>query len=305
MDKKYTKQMKLSLVLLILFALLFLTGTFCDKAVAETLFLPDSTIVKFITSTGVYPLYSGQVLFLGALFERITHLQKNICLKTALCIGGASLAAYIGYIGASSLMSSNNLGSIYPSLVGNVPAIVLAAILLEYPLFFIGYFSAGKTDDKLLAQRIVWLIIVIMTAYIAMQMLKEHFARPRYRTVVLGYRGVPFVPWYTPFTDAKKCAFMYNINADEFHSFPSGHSIFSMLTICILPSLSWLFPKLKDKQIYLFISGAVFSAVIITTRIVLGAHYLSDVSAGAIIAILPTLAFFKVQSRISSENRQK
>ena len=240
--------MKLSLVLLILFALLFLTGTFCDKAVAETLFLPDSTIVKFITSTGVYPLYSGQVLFLGALFERIIHLQKNICLKTALCIGSASLAAYIGYIGASSLMSSNNLGSIYPSLVGNVPAIVLAAILLEYPLFFIGYFSAGKTDDKLLAQRIVWLIIVIMTAYIAMQMLKEHFARPRYRTVVLGYRGVPFVPWYTPFTDAKKCAFMYNINADEFHSFPSGHSIFSMLTICILPSLSWLFPKLKDKQ---------------------------------------------------------
>lgn len=305
MDRNYSKQVKLSLAMLILFVVLFLTGTFCDKAVAETLFSPDNTIVKLITSTGVYPLYSGQVLFLGALFERITHLRKNICIKTALCIGSASLAAYIGYIGASSLVSSNNLGSIYPSLVGNVPAIVLAAMLLEYPLFFVGYFSAGKTDDKLLAQKIVGLLIVIMTAYIVMQGLKEHFARPRYRTVVLGYEGVPFVHWYEPFSDAEKYTSMYKINVDEFHSFPSGHSIFSMLTICILPSLSWLFPKLKDKQIYLFISGAVFSAVIITTRIVLGAHYLSDVSAGAIIAILSTLAFLKVQSRISAENRQK
>ena len=74
----------------------------------------------------------------------------------------------------------------------------------------------------------------------------------------------------------------------------------------ILPSLSWIFPKLKDKQILLILVGFVFGVAIMLTRIILGAHYLSDVSAGAIIGILLSLVYTFMQQQISKHiNKQQ
>jgi membrane-associated phospholipid phosphatase len=66
----------------------------------------------------------------------------------------------------------------------------------------------------------------------------------------------------------------------EFNSFPSGHAqtIFTVAT-----ALAILFPRFG---IPLFIIAAAVSA----TRIILTAHYLSDVIAGALVGILCTLA---------------
>ena len=135
-------------------------------------------------------------------------------------------------------------------------------------------------------------------------MLKGVFNRPRYRTAVLGYKGVGFVPWYTLFEGAESYVTLYGINADEFRSFPSGHSILSISAMYILPSLSWLFPMLRDKQLLLEIAGLMFGIIIMLTRTILGAHYLSDVSAGAMLGTLLSLVYTVIQQRISkSENK--
>jgi membrane-associated phospholipid phosphatase len=209
---------------------------------------------------------------------------------------------FMGFIGSKSLTSHNSLGSIFPPFTGNIPIIILLSLILEYPLFFVGYFYAKKTDDKLLTQRIAGLFIIMFFAFISMRVLKNFFDRPRYRTVVLGYDGISFVPWYTPFSGAEKSASAYGLSADEFRSFPSGHSIFSVLTMCIFPSLTWIFPKLKGKYMPLFFAGLAFGMFVMFTRMILGAHYLSDTSAGAIIGILASVAFGAIQLRISKKN---
>ena len=294
---RYPVRIKLNLAMLVLFAGLFLMGKFCDKAVAETLYSPDNILMKLITSMGVYPFYSVQVLFWGALCERALSSEKSRGLKVLLGAVCFIAMILIGYIGARSLVDRNNLGSIFPVFAGRFPAITVFGMIFEYPLFLVGYFSAKKSDDRLLVYRITGLFTILLTAYLSMQVLKNLLDRPRYRTAVLGYEGIEFVPWYKPFEGAEKCIAEYCLNADEFRSFPSGHSIFSSLCMCILPSLSWLFPKLRSRQMQLFITGFVFSLIVMTSRMILGAHYLSDISAGAVIGVFCSAAFAVIQLR--------
>ena len=303
-EKNYSLQIRLCIGILVLFMGLFLTGSFIDKSAAEALFSPDHTIVKLITTTGVYPFHAVQVLGWGVIFQRVLRSKKSGQVRGGLCTFCVVAAAFLRYIGGRSLASGNNLGSIFPSFVGNVPVILIFSAILIYPLFFVGYLTAERSSDKLLARRVFVLLMILLAAYIVMEMLKNSFDRPRYRTAVLGYEGINFVPWYKPFSEAERYAAEYGIKADEFRSFPSGHSIFSSLTMCIFPSLSWLFPKLRDKQLHLFAGGAVFAVTVMTSRMILGAHYLSDVSAGAIIGVLSVMAFMVLQHRIAKKNSQ-
>jgi len=87
----------------------------------------------------------------------------------------------------------------------------------------------------------------------------------------------------------------FGIESSEFRSFPSGHSILSMSVVYVLQSFSWFFPKLKSEKLGLGITGAIFAVMIMLTRVVLGAHYVSDVSAGAIVGGGLALAYTVIQ----------
>ena len=290
--------------MLIFFGALFITGTFFDESISKTLFSPGIMPVELITSTGVYPFFAAFVLFSGVLFERAVHFTAAKPLKIILCIVCIGIAAGVGYFGGSMLASKSCFGSVFPSIIGNIPIIVAIFAVFELPLFFIGFHFAKKTDDKLLVRRIIGLFIVLLAAYLTMTLLKSAFPRPRYRTVVLGYEGVGFVPWYSPVSGASELAKMYELSSDEFRSFPSGHSILGVSAVYILPSLSWIIPKLKDKQLVLCIAGLVFGCTIMFTRIIVGAHYLSDVSMGAMIAVVLSFAYTIIQICVSkSDNR--
>lgn len=286
------------------FGALFLIGTFNDEAIAEALFSRDNTPAAIITSTGVYPFFTAPVLFAGALFERAVHSGKSKPVKVILCAVCVMVAAFVGFIGGGALADRNCFGLIFPSIVRNIPVIAVLGIIFEYPLFLVGYRFAKKSDDKLLVQRVIGLLVILLVAFVTMQVLKGVFNRPRYRTAVLGYEGIGFVPWYTPFEGSAEYAELYGINGDEFLSFPSGHSILSMSAMYILPSLSWIFPKLRKHQFMLVMTGFMFGLIIMFTRMILGAHYLSDVSAGAMIGTLLSLAYTIMQLRISSRNKK-
>ncbi|MCR4556562.1 MAG: phosphatase PAP2 family protein, partial [Saccharofermentans sp.] len=124
--------------------------------------------------------------------------------------------------------------------------------------------------------------------------------RPRYRLVVQGYEGTGFIPWYIRFNGAGELVEKFGIDKGEFRSFPSGHSILSMSVIVILQMLSWSFEKLKDKRLVMSVLGFVFALMIMGTRMMLGAHYLSDVSFGALICSVMALAFTAVQHKITT-----
>lgn len=72
-----------------------------------------------------------------------------------------------------------------------------------------------------------------------------------------------------------------------------------MSVIVILQTLSWYSAKLKDKRMLMGITGFIFALIIMSTRMILGAHYLSDVSFGALISSVMALIYTIVQHRIT------
>ena len=286
--------------LLLLFGLLFVIGTFFDESIAIHLYSPDSTFVKYVTSCGVFPFFSFAVLFIGALCERIIHSQFNKIIKVVLAFLCYLIATAVGFIGAGSFVDKDSLGGLYPVLNRNIPVIAGISIVFLPLLLWGGYHLAKKTEDKNLVLKIVCLLILIALAYL--QVLKSNFPRARYRLVVQGYENIGFRPWYMPLEDIVKFIKDMGIDKGEFRSFPSGHSILSMCMVMILQSLTWFSPKLKDKRIILGGLGAAFSMIIILTRLILGAHYLSDVSAGAIIVSFLTIIYTLIQYKIEGRS---
>ena len=302
--KDYLHQILFNVAILMFFGILFFVGTFTDEFISQTLFSPGNTVASVITSLGLIPYFAAPMLFCGALYERAVHSSQSKAVKVILCVLCVLTALFVGFIGGGSLADKNCFGMLFPSINRNIPVILILSIVFEYPLFFVGYHFAKKTEDKLLVQRIIGLFVILVLAFAVMQGLKYTFNRPRYRTVMLGYDGIGFVPWYTRFEGAAEFSELYGINGDEFLSFPSGHSILSISAMYILPSFSWIFPKLKKHQFMLVMTGFLFGIIIMLTRVMLGAHYLSDVSMGAIIGTVLSLSYTIIQLCISSRKKK-
>ena len=292
----------LEIFLLLFFGLLFLIGTFFDESIAIHLYSPDFTFVKYVTSCGVFPFFAFAVLFMGALGERIIKSRFNKLIKVVLAFFCYLTATAVGFIGAGSLVDKDSLGGLYPVLNRNIPVIAGISIVFLPLLLWSGYNLAKKTKDKNLVLKIVCLLILLALAYVSLQILKSNFPRPRYRLVVQGYENIGFRPWYMPLGDTTKFINDMGIDKGEFRSFPSGHSILSMCMVMVLQSLTWFSEKLKDKRIILLVLGVAFSMIIIFTRLILGAHYLTDVSAGAIIVSILTIIYTLIQNKIESSS---
>ena len=57
-----------------------------------------------------------------------------------------------------------------------------------------------------------------------------------------------------------------------------------MTMVMILQAFTWFYETIKKRRLFLGVLGLIFVLVIIYSRLSLGAHYLSDVSAGAFIS---------------------
>lgn len=298
-DQGYKRLIIFDVFMIVFFGLMLVLGTFIDERTARSIYSPDNTFVKFVTSTGVYPFFAAAVLFTGAFCQRIIFSEIKKPVKILICIVAYAAATFVGFIGAGSIVDKDCLGSIYPQLNRNIPVIVGICVVCNPVLLCLGYYLAKKSKDGRLLKRLICILALLAISYGLMQVFKGVFHRPRFRLAVLGVEGVGFVPWYTPFPKAAELIEKFGIDKGEFRSFPSGHSILSMSTVFILQSLTWFSAKLKDKQLVFGIIGMLFAVVIMFSRMILGAHYLSDVAFGAVISSFIALVYTVIQHKIS------
>ncbi len=134
--------------------------------------------------------------------------------------------------------------------------------IVGFALFYFGdkfKIIRSKTKNKL-ANFFISSFLYILIVGIITQFIKHIVGRPR--------------PNHINFED------VYNFNfftlESNFHSFPSGHSS-TIFIVCFL--LVAVFPKLK----YFFY---FLASIIALSRVVVGAHFFTDIVAGAILALL-------------------
>ena len=264
----------------------FILGSFLDLQINQAIYSDQDGFGLFMASFGVYPCYAG-LAFIGGGFLSTTLRRREMPLLIKIISYALSVAAFG--------MAIYLCGKEWPSPNGyDTPQLAWLSYLIAAVVFsgvFVGAFFVCKKGDP----KHLWTILVVMAAIFAIALLPAGFViklfihRPRYRYAVRG--GLTsFYNWWQMFPEYKnyigQTVYGHLITKEEFKSFPSGHSGTGMIMAMFLPFASFFFPKLKGKEIMLFYIGAGYGFLMMFSRLLCGAHYLTDTCMGSLICMV-------------------
>jgi membrane-associated phospholipid phosphatase len=262
---------KLLVIGVLVFAALLGSATFLDLRIDKALFNPQSDFGALFATLAMIPLDAIPVIVPAMVWAVLVAKRKAVKPIGALVLFLLSLAA---------------LALLYQD-IPNFPAVLRSnlwsIVLLIIALAFAALPFAKKHPDEFLKTALIALLLLTIGRFI-LEIVKINWGRQRFFTMTDP--DAQFTRWFLPQGKAA---------SDGFKSFPSGHSFSAMLTVwlsllpaCILGSGA----KAKQWARIIFIIALAFGFTTMFSRMVLGRHFLSDVTCGAAIS-LACLAAFK------------
>lgn len=259
MLKKYRTEI---IVFYILCAVSLVIASFFDLKINIALNNPKDIFSNWFYATGEMP--ARLVLPLGGTV--IFYLCKNTFARLVgliSCLGGS---VYLGtHLAKYFFKEENNLlfGIIYGLGIGLI--ILWTANYIKIP-------NTVKPALLLFA----WVGIGVMFAEIILTEAGKYiWARPRFRYMLKENNLDMFTAWYHP------NGFNFE-EGNEVKSFPSGHTSGAAVSYLIM-LLPYCFDKFKDTHKKCFALAFIYTSTVAFTRIVMGAHFLSDVTCGAML----------------------
>lgn len=242
-------------------------GTFVDFPLDQMLYQPDAFWAKFLAGAVPVPVFWA----IGAAGFLIIDVLND----TSNAIPGWVLGFFLLLIGPIYMADS-----FVDELALNWKiAWVIGLLLSTFPA--LGYYALmRKTSRQNKIQCIFILLFVSIGSMLIVQVVKRIWMRPRY-FVIAQKSDVPFQSWYSINRSLKtQFAFLYEQDHDFFRSFPSGHS--QSVTCLFLWALIPVYTQ-KGNENLVMGTALVLSWIAMISRLILGAHFLSDVSAGYLI----------------------
>ncbi|MCR4911585.1 MAG: phosphatase PAP2 family protein [Bacilli bacterium] len=258
-------------------------GSIFDYQISSAIASPTSTLGLTISTIGPTIGFCGLVLIGGAFIG--LALQKEWKPFIRILFLAAAIAAYVcGVIFAGQeYFSVNGFYGVVPKFVGYI---ITAVVFLGVE--FLGYiiFKDNTYKDAWVIYLIL-MVVVLLALVPETQILKSIFHRPRFRTVIQG--NVPFHNWWQRCGNYKEYMETYGYISEEFKSFPSGHTGDAAMSLAFATFAPLAYSKLRKIQLPLFIGCFVFTMIVGLGRILAAAHYLSDVSMGAILMLVTSI----------------
>lgn len=267
----------------VLCAVLLLAGTFFDLPLSQTVFNKQNPFALFFASFGEYPSAFCCCIGCGMIFASFDPKKK--VKSILLCI----LAIFFFLFSSLSVfdIAENTPQLFIPGMIAEIAISLISAILV--------FKFCDRKDRSLLLRLGFVFIFASIFAALFINVIKGPWARPRFRSIVVT-EGLEFQPWYQ-FGNASKEAFVAGgMKSGEFKSFPSGHaaSAAGALSLVLLPLV---IPQLRSKQKALTIIAFAVPFIVMFSRIMAGAHFLSDVTVGFFIqycSLLLTTKLFRI-----------
>ena len=277
----------------------FIVGSFLDLQINQAIYSQGNMFGVIMAAFGTYPCYAGLSFAAGGLL--ITSLKKkdlHIVWKLIswfLVALGYGLSVYLGSKDVPSVNGFDNEKLLTPTMAIN--------------LFVFGGFGAlgflvckkGDSDTlwiALMVMAVVFIVALIPTSYL----IKLVIHRPRYRFVV-NSGEIGFCNWWESYGDYKKyiaeehTLYGHLITKEEFKSFPSGHSGSAAIMMMVLPYMSMFFKKLKGKETMMFYIGFAWTLLMMFSRMLVGAHFLTDTCMGALIVVVVVYIGHEIATR--------
>lgn len=237
---------------------LLIVGTFADLRIDQAVYMPGNGFSAFFERLA--PLIGVTVLMIGAalVFWTYKFVKENL---TKLVLSG------LVYLGSTfvALALCYKYCHLFGAAYGVIVAILIACIVYRIP------------DE--LKRQYRWAGITIVVVFLCsmglLEVLKVFWGRVRFRSMQ-GHFDL-FTPWYHP--NGKHYLAAVGGVAEEIKSFPSGHSQWAgaTLSLCLLALVN---PRWKNKESVVYGIALVYALVVMFSRMMQGAHFLSDVTVG-------------------------
>ncbi len=244
-----------------------IAATFFDLQIDEVLNNPENIFAIWFRNTGEIPSrlicpLAGTVLF---------YTYKNRLQKSAGLIITIGSGAYFGYYISKYFFVE------YKMIFGLVFGIGFAIVCLLTGK----YINIPDNKKDTLRQIAIIGIIVMFVQIVLIEGLKYIWGRVRFRDLIEANSFEQFTPWYK----------INGINANK--SFPSGHTAGAAMSYMMM-FLPYLSNKWKEKNQLCFWIPCIYTSVVAFTRLVMGAHYLSDVTIGGTVSFIIIIIAIKI-----------
>ncbi len=257
-------------------------ASFFDLQIATVVFSKNNGFGLFMAASGTLPGYIGLSFFGGLLLIlELNNKKHHPIIRYSLMILGFITFALSFYLQAGEIISENSY---------NYPKLTWLGYLISFP-FTAGGFVLGILLGKKVKTPYAWVVVLLVLLVCAVALvpgvtlLKNIFNRPRFRTSI---EHDYFQAWWDPLSKSDRTFFMkqWGVGKEEFKSFPSGHTCCAAITMCMVVFLPCIFPQLEKYHVPMFYGAFIWTVFIGFTRMLVGAHYLSDVAMGALILVI-------------------
>ena len=252
-----------------LVAVLLVLGSFFDKTIADAVFQPDNFMARLLESVGIFVPF----IFVASTFVVLFFLVKEEDRLRSLKKVGCAVAAVIPYLIYGYMASETYLSELWARGI-----VALGAALVLTPLTFLFFKNRRETDLRRYSVFLIFATIVcVISSIITVNVIKYLWGRVRYREMIAeaDYLLTDFTPWYHA----------NGFSLHGHHSFPSGHTC-SATNLLVLCAAEEVFDVSRgQKKAVVFIS-VLYIVAMAYSRLVLGAHFLSDVTAGFLIGFV-------------------
>lgn len=291
---------------IIIFSALLTLATLFDKQISDILAKPylengnyfsTNVFARIFEVIGEMPLYLFVIIASTIIFLKVEKIE-NKKIKLFLMVLFALVSVGVGMYGWMQL--SEYLYDFYPVKLAFLDETYFLAVLFVLScLVSVGsYFVCKKLLINYIDELLPVAIIVIIAAALSnglTQGIKPFVGRERYRaTYYLTYLNVDsigFTNWYVINGKTSDLIANYdqslNVTKSFYTSFPSGHTTGAALvySIMFLPVFVDSLNKTKYK-VLLPIIAITYTGTVALSRIVMGAHYMSDVLFGGTITFI-------------------
>jgi membrane-associated phospholipid phosphatase len=243
---------------------------FTDLQISISVVNEESGWANFLQNFGEIPgllvLYAGTIIYLS--FLNSSSIVKKYSLFLFLLL-------------AATYLLSHTIAVIYHGFTGNYSfiqryKIVIVLFLLAFNFLLrvvLKKFSFSQRT-RLFAKSII--LLGLFGYLFIVQPLKHLWGRVRFRDLDTLYSN--FTPWFFP----------NGINGNQ--SFPSGHAAMAWM---ILPLLLLVDNKSKSIKAFVLIIIISWGLAVSLSRVIIGAHYASDVLLGSIIILVVFLVVYR------------
>ena len=252
---------------LALVAVLFVIGGIFDLSISQAAYQPNNVMAKVMQCVGPFPPFVIVAATFALLFFSLDETKKALVFKKLICVG-AVVASYLlfGFVGSEAYLEK---------LLFRILAGVGAAVVLTPITFFALRNIAEEKRKRLLLLFVFGSVVAVISSLISVNVLKFIWGRPRYYEMDATGSFDAFSPWFK----------INGFSLHGHHSFPSGHvcAASNLFAFC---AFGEVFPSSKRREVRVAFIAVLYTFIMAYSRIVLGAHFLSDVTGGFFIGFL-------------------